>query len=121
FPTDQRPPVAIPFFAFRIMVGCAGLMLGIVLVGGWLRWCGRLYSTSLFLRLVQLVSPVGFVAVVCGGGVTQGWRPTWGRSRRFGANGGPSTGCCARGNRCRRRSPASMLRSRLPATCSSIC
>ena len=23
FPADQRPPVAIPFFAFRIMVGCA--------------------------------------------------------------------------------------------------
>ena len=23
FPADQRPPVAIPFFAFRIMVGSA--------------------------------------------------------------------------------------------------
>ncbi len=22
FPPDQRPPVLIPFFAFRIMVGC---------------------------------------------------------------------------------------------------
>ena len=30
FPADQRPPVAIPFFAFRIMVGCAILMLGLV-------------------------------------------------------------------------------------------
>jgi cytochrome bd ubiquinol oxidase subunit I len=30
FPVDQRPPVAIPFFAFRIMVGCAALMLGLV-------------------------------------------------------------------------------------------
>ena len=30
FPADQRPPVAIPFFAFRIMVGCGMLMLGIV-------------------------------------------------------------------------------------------
>src|SRR5262249_22344662 len=38
FPADQRPPVAIPFFAFRVMVGCAVLMLGLVLVGGWLRW-----------------------------------------------------------------------------------
>src|SRR5215475_11931176 len=27
FPADQRPPVAIPFFAFRVMVGCAVLML----------------------------------------------------------------------------------------------
>ena len=28
FPADQRPPVAIPFFAFRIMVGCGLVMLG---------------------------------------------------------------------------------------------
>src|SRR5215831_15001567 len=40
FPADQRPPVAIPFFAFRAMVGCAGLMLALVLLGGWLRWRG---------------------------------------------------------------------------------
>ena len=38
WPADQRPPVAVPFFAFRIMVGCAGLMLGLVALGGWLRW-----------------------------------------------------------------------------------
>src|SRR5215471_17086675 len=41
FPVDQRPPVAVPFFAFRIMVGCAAVMLGLVLIGGWLRWRGR--------------------------------------------------------------------------------
>ena len=76
-PADQRPPVAIPFFAFRIMVGCAGIMLGIVLVGGWLRWRGRLYSTSLFLRLVQLVAPIGFVAVIAGWCVTEVGRQPW--------------------------------------------
>ena len=77
FPADQRPPVAIPFFAFRIMVGCAGIMLGIVLVGGWLRWRGRLYSTSLFLWLVQLVAPIGFVAVIAGWCVTEVGRQPW--------------------------------------------
>src|SRR5215470_10226458 len=77
FPANQRPPVAIPFFAFRIMVGCAGVMLGIVLVGGWLRWRGRLYSTSLFLRLVQLVAPIGFVAVIAGWCVTEVGRQPW--------------------------------------------
>src|SRR6195952_2028108 len=51
FPADQRPPVAIPFFAFRIMVGCGMLMLGIVLLGGWLRWRGRLTDTPLFLQI----------------------------------------------------------------------
>ena len=77
FPADQRPPVAIPFFAFRIMVGCAVIMLGIVLLGGWLRWRGRLYSTPLFLRLVPLVAPIGFVAVIAGWCVTEVGRQPW--------------------------------------------
>src|SRR5262249_62255333 len=62
FPADQRPPVAIPFFAFRIMVGCAVVMLGLVLLGGWLRWRKRLYDTPLFLDLVQFAAPLCFVA-----------------------------------------------------------
>jgi len=77
FPADQRPPVAIPFFAFRIMVGCAVIMLGIVLLGGWLRRRGRLYDTRLFLRLVQFASPIGFVAVVAGWCVTEVGRQPW--------------------------------------------
>jgi cytochrome bd ubiquinol oxidase subunit I len=77
FPPDQRPPVAIPFFAFRIMVGCAGLMLGLVLLGGWLRWRRRLYDTPLFLRLAQYVAPIGFVAVIAGWCVTEVGRQPW--------------------------------------------
>jgi cytochrome d ubiquinol oxidase subunit I len=77
FPADQRPPVAIPFFAFRIMVGCAGLMLGLVLLGGWLRWRGRLYDTPLFLRLAQFAAPLGFVAVIAGWCVTEVGRQPW--------------------------------------------
>jgi cytochrome d ubiquinol oxidase subunit I len=76
FPSDQRPPVAIPFFAFRIMVGCAGLMLGLVLLGGWLRWLGRLYE-PLFLRMTQYVAPIGFVAVIAGWCVTEVGRQPW--------------------------------------------
>ena len=77
FPADQRPPVAIPFFAFRIMVGCAILMLGLVLLGGWLRWRGRLYDTPLFLRLAQFAAPLGFVAVIAGWCVTEVGRQPW--------------------------------------------
>src|SRR5580698_770745 len=77
FPPDQRPPVAIPFFAFRIMVGCATLMLGIVLLGGWLRWRGRLTDTPLFLLLCQLALPIGFVAVIAGWAVTEVGRQPW--------------------------------------------
>jgi cytochrome bd ubiquinol oxidase subunit I len=77
FPADQRPPVAIPFFAFRIMVGCAVLMLGLVLLGLWLRWRGRLYDSPLFLRLAQFAAPLGFVAVIAGWCVTEVGRQPW--------------------------------------------
>jgi len=77
FPADQRPPVAIPFFAFRIMVGCAVVMLGLVLLGAWLRWRGRLYETPLFLRLLQVAAPLGFLAVIAGWCVTEVGRQPW--------------------------------------------
>jgi cytochrome d ubiquinol oxidase subunit I len=77
FPVDQRPPVLIPFFAFRIMVGCGMLMLGIVLLGGWLRWRGRLTDTSWFLQLCQLTIPIGFFAVIAGWLVTEVGRQPW--------------------------------------------
>ncbi|MDI3561886.1 cytochrome ubiquinol oxidase subunit I [Bradyrhizobium sp. Arg816] len=77
FPADRRPPVAIPFFAFRVMVGCAGLMLMLVAVGGWLRWRERLYDTPLFLRLCQYGLPLGFIAVIAGWFVTEVGRQPW--------------------------------------------
>jgi cytochrome d ubiquinol oxidase subunit I len=77
FAADHRPPIAVPFFAFRIMVGCAGLMLGLVALGGWLRWRGQLFDTPIFLRLCQWASPLGFVAVIAGWCVTEVGRQPW--------------------------------------------
>src|SRR5262244_1182927 len=77
FPADQRPPVAIPFFAFRVMVGCAVLMLALVALGGWLRWRTQLYDSALFLRLSELAGPIGFVAVIAGWFVTEVGRQPW--------------------------------------------
>ena len=77
FPADQRPPVAIPFFAFRIMVGCGLLMLGLVLFGGWLRWRGRLDTSPAFLTITQIAAPIGFVAVIAGWITTEVGRQPW--------------------------------------------
>jgi cytochrome d ubiquinol oxidase subunit I len=77
FRADQRPPVAIPFFAFRVMVGCAVLMLALVVLGGWLRWCKQLYDSTLFLRFSELAGPIGFVAVIAGWFVTEVGRQPW--------------------------------------------
>lgn len=79
FPADQRPPVTIPFFAFRIMVGCAVVMLGVVALGGWLRWRGELGLSPppLFLLLCRLTTPIGFIAVIAGWVVTEVGRQPW--------------------------------------------
>ena len=47
FPQDQWPPVAIPFWSFRIMVGIGFAMFGLGLWGLYCRWRG----VSVFQRL----------------------------------------------------------------------
>src|SRR5215813_12346646 len=46
WPADERPPVGPPFFAFRVMVGIAFLMLFVVVVGEILRVRGRLWEAA---------------------------------------------------------------------------
>ena len=77
FPPDQRPPVALPFFAFRIMVGIGVLMLGLVVASWWLRWRGKLFDSPLFLRACMAVGPLGFIAVWAGWTTTEVGRQPW--------------------------------------------
>jgi cytochrome bd ubiquinol oxidase subunit I len=77
FPADQRPPVAIIFFAFRIMVGLAILMLIQVAVGWWLRLRGGLLDRGWYLRACQLAIPIGFLAVLAGWTTTEVGRQPW--------------------------------------------
>jgi len=77
WPADQRPPVASPFFAFRIMVGIGLLMLLIVLIGQLLRVRGRLWESAWFLRLCTLAAPLGFIAIVAGWITTETGRQPW--------------------------------------------
>jgi cytochrome d ubiquinol oxidase subunit I len=56
---------------------CAALMLGLVMVGAWLRWKGRLYDAPFFLWLAKLATPVGFVAVIAGWCTTEVGRQPW--------------------------------------------
>ena len=48
-PPENRPPVIIPFFAFRIMVGCGLLMLLLAWVGSYLSVKGRIEQNRLLL------------------------------------------------------------------------
>jgi cytochrome bd ubiquinol oxidase subunit I len=77
WPADQRPPVSPPFFAFRIMVGIAFIMLFVVIAGQVMRVGGRVYRSGWFLRLCPWVAPLGFIAVVAGWTTTEVGRQPW--------------------------------------------
>jgi len=77
WPPDQRPPVALPFFAFRIMVGIAFIMLLVAMVGQILRMRRRLWQSPRFLCSLQYTAPLGFIAVLCGWVVTEVGRQPW--------------------------------------------
>jgi len=76
-PPDRQPPVAIPFFAFRIMVGIGLIMLALVVIGNVMRSGARLYRSAMFLRACEWVAPLGFVAVIAGWTTTEVGRQPW--------------------------------------------
>jgi cytochrome d ubiquinol oxidase subunit I len=77
FAREDRPPVLIPFFAFRIMVGMGLLMLAIAALGLLLRWRGRLEHSRWFLWAAFLSFPSGFVAVLTGWFTAEVGRQPW--------------------------------------------
>jgi len=77
FPADQRPPVAIVYFTFRIMVGIALVMLMVVATGFMLMARGTLDHSAWYLRLCQLASCLGFIAVIAGWTTTEVGRQPW--------------------------------------------
>ena len=69
--------MAIVYWAFRVMVGIAMVMLAVV-VAGWALYCrGRLYDTPWYLRACQAAAPLGFLAVLAGWTTTEVGRQPW--------------------------------------------
>jgi cytochrome bd ubiquinol oxidase subunit I len=77
WPAADRPPVAIPFFGFRIMVGIGLLMLALIIASWWLRRERRLFDARWFLWWCVLASPLGFLAVLAGWAATEVGRQPW--------------------------------------------
>ena len=77
FPREDRPPVAIPFFAFRTMVGIGVLILALVVASWWVWWRGAFAEARGFLKLCELASPLGFAAVIAGWVTTEVGRQPW--------------------------------------------
>lgn len=65
-PRDERPPVGIIFWSFRIMVGLGTAMLGLGLFALFARVRGKLNDWRFLHRCAVTMGPAGFVAVIAG-------------------------------------------------------
>src|SRR4030088_260724 len=77
-PRENWPPVVIPFFSFRIMVGCGLVMLGLAWLGSYLSYKHRLARNRPLLWLTFLSFPLPFIAIITGWFTPQVRRPPWG-------------------------------------------
>ena len=77
FPREERPPVLIPFFTFRIMVGCGLLMLAIAWLGSFLLLTGRTYGQRPLLWATFLSFPLPFIATLTGWFTAEVGRQPW--------------------------------------------
>jgi cytochrome d ubiquinol oxidase subunit I len=76
-PKADRPPVAIPFFAFRIMVGIGLVMLALSWAGSVFAWTGNLQRKRWLLWPTFLSFPLGFVATLTGWITAEVGRQPW--------------------------------------------
>lgn len=83
FPSTDRPPVAIVHLSFQIMVACGVAMMAISVWAAWRYWRGRRrqsfkwLDSRLFLRVLTVAAPLGFIAVETGWVVTEVGRQPW--------------------------------------------
>jgi cytochrome d ubiquinol oxidase subunit I len=77
FPKADRPPVLIPFFCFRLMVGMGLIMLAVSWLGNLLRWLGWLERARWFLWGTFLAFPTGFIAILTGWYTAEVGRQPW--------------------------------------------
>ncbi|MPT22295.1 MAG: cytochrome ubiquinol oxidase subunit I, partial [Starkeya sp.] len=77
YPRDERQPVAVPFFAFRVMVGLGIVMILVGWLGVFLLWRHRLFETDWYLAPLQHIWPIGFVTILSGWFVTEVGRQPW--------------------------------------------
>jgi cytochrome d ubiquinol oxidase subunit I len=68
---EDRPPVAIVFYSFRIMVAIGVLMALTGIIAAFLNWRKKLYTTRWFQIWCMALTPSGFIAILAGWFVTE--------------------------------------------------
>ncbi len=77
WPPGERPPVLIPFFTFRIMVGCGLLMLALAWFGTWQLIKGAIEDQRWLLWSIFCSFPLGFLATLSGWYTAEVGRQPW--------------------------------------------
>ena len=77
WPENDRPPVALVFWTFRIMVGLGMLMIATGVIAIILYLKKRLFDTRWFQYWCMALTPAGFIAVISGWFVTEVGRQPW--------------------------------------------
>ncbi|MBI4806329.1 MAG: cytochrome ubiquinol oxidase subunit I [Desulfovibrio sp.] len=75
FKPEDRPPVTITFWAFRIMVAL-GTIFPLLAIFGWLK-LKRLTEYPLYLKAMILAIPLPYIAIDCGWAVAEVGRQPW--------------------------------------------
>ena len=74
---QNRPPVLIPFFSFRIMVGCWVIMLLVAWVGSYVNYRRRLGKNRLLLWTIFFSFPLPFISILTGWYTAEVGRQPW--------------------------------------------
>ena len=77
WPRNERPPAALVFWTFRIMVGLGMLMIATGVIAIVLYYRKRLFETRWFQYWCMALTPAGFAAVLAGWFVTEVGRQPW--------------------------------------------
>ncbi|MBI5249749.1 MAG: cytochrome ubiquinol oxidase subunit I [Desulfomonile tiedjei] len=75
WPKEERPPVTLVFWSFRLMVGLGFLFVLLALIG-MVRW-NKLESSPLYLRVMMYSIPLPYIASELGWIVTEVGRQPW--------------------------------------------
>ena len=75
FPKEERPPVALTFIAFRLMVGL-GVLFVVLTVWAWLKR-HKLESSPGLLKVMLYAMPLPYIALQAGWIVTEVGRQPW--------------------------------------------
>lgn len=77
FPADERPPVALTFWSFRVMVGVGIIMLLIAVTAWYLNAKNRLLLRPRFLKVMLWAIPLPYIATNLGWMTAEVGRQPW--------------------------------------------